>query len=218
MAKRYKRKYAGPESNEGEFLWLISLSDMMMLLFVFFVVLFSFASKKLSQQDYQHIVQAFGAKSDSTQTPVDQIQAHLLKWVTDKKLRDSVDVVRKEDSLILEIKEKLLFETGKASLKPESLDLIPALKEALEKIPAPYRIGIEGHTDDVPVAGSDNWHLSTERALKVHDALGLAPDLESRTVIMGYGATRPLVPNHDDKGAPLAANQAQNRRVTIRIF
>jgi chemotaxis protein MotB len=191
----------------------------MMLLFVFFVFLFSFASKKLSSTDYVRIKSAFGKKADAAANPVDAIQANLLKWVADRKLIESVDLQRKEDALILEIKEKLLFNPGEASLKPEAATLLPYLREALGKIPSPYRIGIEGHTDDVPTSGnSDNWHLSIERALSVKDALGLSSDVESRVVIMGFGSTRPLVPNRDENGAPLPGNQAQNRRVTVRIF
>src|SRR5579863_2374275 len=94
------------ETNDGEFLWLISLSDLMMLLFVFFVVLFSFAAKKLSTEDYFRIKKAFSSQL-AQGTPMDAIQASLLKWVTDRKLLDAVNVVRKNDALILEIKEKL---------------------------------------------------------------------------------------------------------------
>lgn len=207
------------ESNEGEFLWLISLSDLMMLLFVFFVVMYSFAAKKLSGEDYVRIKKAFSPRAGDNTTPMDEIQASLLKWVMDRKLLESVNVVRKNDALILEIREKLLFESGEASLKPAAVDLLPLLREALGKIPAPYRLGIEGHTDDTPMAGpSNNWHLSVERALNVQQALRLAPDLESRVVIMGFGPNRPLAPNRDDRGNPIVANQAQNRRVTIRIF
>lgn len=207
------------ERNEGEFIWLISLSDLMMLLFVFFVVLFSFASKKLSAEDYYKIKSALGLEKGGKATPVDEIQVKLLAWATDRKLLDSVQLVRKEDSLILEIKERLLFNVGESQLKTDASGLLPLLREALLKIPGPYRIGIEGHSDDTPIAGkSGNWSLSTQRALTVHAALQLPKELEERTVIMGYGPTRPLAPNRNEKNEPIPANQAQNRRVTIRVF
>jgi chemotaxis protein MotB len=207
------------EAHDGEFLWLISLSDLMMLLFVFFVVLFSFAWKKLGTQDYAKIKQALSLSPEPTTTPMDQIQVQLLKWATDRKLLEAVEVSQKEDSLILEIKEKLLFDLADTKISAAGLEVIPTLREALKKIPRPYRIGIEGHTDDNPAnKGISNWQLSVARAMSVHDALQLPEDLESRTQIIGFGPYRPLVPNRDSNGHPISENQAQNRRVTIRIF
>jgi chemotaxis protein MotB len=207
------------DAHEGEFIWLISLSDLMMLLFVFFVVLFSFTFRKLSASDFQRIKVAFNADEAKAAHPIDEIQAQLLKWVVDRKLIDGLEVVRKEDALILEIKEKLLFPQGESTLNEGALEIIPILREALSKIPSPYRLGIEGHTDDVPVAGeSDNWQLSTRRALTVFKELHLPPELENRAVVMGFGPTRPLAPNRDEQGRQVAGNQAKNRRVTIRIF
>lgn len=232
-SQRRKWRRRRSEGNDGDFIWLISMSDLMMLLFVFFVVLFSFTWKRLKSDNVFKMSnsldslaqeQAHGLKSEdgiahAAITPIDTIQANLLRWVTQKKLLDSVDVVRKEDALILEIKEKLFFELGEANLKPEAEALLPVLREALAHVPGPYRIGIEGHTDDTPVhGGQDNCYLSSQRALKVREALHLPAEMESRTVIMAYGATRPLVPNHYGNGRPLPENQAQNRRVTIRVF
>jgi chemotaxis protein MotB len=213
------RRRQSIETHDGEFLWLISLSDLMMLLFVFFVVLFSFAWKKLGSEDFVKFQKAISISHQSTETPLDEIQANLLKWVTDRKLLETVEISHKDDALILEIKEKLFFNLGEAQLNQAGLDVLPTLREALMKIPRPYRIGIEGHTDDNPTnQGMSNWQLSVNRALNVHDALRLPEDLESRTEIIGFGPHHPLAPNRDANGAPLLENQAKNRRVTIRIF
>lgn len=217
------RKCQRRSENEGEFLWLVSLSDLMILLFVFFVVLFSFSFKKMDSSDFQKISESFAPTAIAAKaSPLDDIQAKLLKWVMDRDLLDSVDLKRKEDSLILEIKEKLLFESGKFSLKGGSKDLIFVIGSALKRIPAPYRIGIEGHTDDVPLKQSadvrDNWELSSRRAHSVLRALELPADQLQRTVLMGYGEYKPLIANLDENGKPSAENRSKNRRVTIRIF
>jgi chemotaxis protein MotB len=209
------------EHSEGEFLWLVSLSDLMILLFVFFVVLFSFSAAHLEQRDFAHITEQMTGQRQEEVHALDKIQAHLLKWVVDKKLLDSIDVKQKEDALILEIKEQLLFPSGGYSLKEESRDLVGLIGKALENIPAPYRVGIEGHTDDEKVHTKqveDNWELSARRAHSVLTALNLKPELLSRTVVMGYGEMRPIAPNRDSKGEPIPENQSKNRRVTIRIF
>ncbi|MGE4233687.1 MAG: flagellar motor protein MotB [Bacteriovoracia bacterium] len=221
---RRKRIAQNISNHDGEFLWLVSFSDLLLLLFVFFVVLFTFAYQKMGQTDFETIAQTFnGKKKEKKETPIDHVQAKLMKWAVDKNLLDSVDVKRKDDSLILQIKEKILFSSGEYVLKDESTDLIGALSQALTLIPSPYRIGIEGHTDDIPFGNKrgphiDNWELSTKRALEVLKALKLDDSVRKRAVVMGYGEMMPLVPNRDANGNPIADNQSKNRRVTIRVF
>ena len=210
------RRRPGQHAQEAEFLWLISLSDLMILLFVFFVVLFSFTQTKLTEGDAAKI--AATLSGHGAPTTLDQIQTRLLKWVVDKKLLGAVDIVQNEDALVIEIREKVLFGSGEYSLKEGSRDTVALLGAALDKVPAPYRIGIEGHTDDTPVKGGDNWELSVRRAHSLLLALRLAPEQAKRAVILGYGEMRPLAPNRDAGGAPIPENQARNRRVTLRIF
>lgn len=209
------------KDSEGEFLWLVSLSDLMILLFVFFVVLFSFTITKLDAKDLNDIQEKVtGQKSAAAQT-LDSIQAKLLKWVIDKNLLESIEVKQKEDSLILEIKEQLLFGSGRFEIRPESQELVQLIGVALKKIPSPYRIGVEGHTDDADLRSnsvSDNWELSARRAHSVLSSLHLKPELLARAVILGYGAMRPVAPNRDKNGIAIPENQSRNRRVTIRIF
>lgn len=207
------------KNSDGEFLWLVSLSDMMILLFVFFVVLFTFSYQKLSTADIEEITSQFD-KSKNHRRTFDEIQAKLLKWVVEKKLMSNVEITQKEDSLIIQIKEGLLFDSGQAGLKETSHQWMEAVGSVLQRVPAPYRIGIEGHTDDTPVRGPvvDNWGLSALRALSVLRALHLPPEQEQRTVVMGYGEMKPLKPNRSENGETLIENQKTNRRVVIRIF
>ena len=221
MSSYRKPSSSGHRAGDGEFLWLVSLSDLMILLFVFFVVLFSFSFKKLGAVEFQKITSSFRAPGSEV-APIDAIQAKLLRWVIEKKLLQDVQVEQKEDALIINIREKVLFAAGAWELSDEGTELARRLGEALVKIPAPYRIGVEGHTDDEPVAGRgtirDNWELSALRARSVLKALHLGPEALSRSVILAYGEMRPLVPNRDDKGNPIVENQAKNRRVTLRVF
>jgi len=192
----------------------------MILLFVFFVTLFSFTYKKLGHGDFRRIAAILNHEKASAE-PLDEIQQKLLKWVVDRNLLESVSVEQKEDALILQIKEKVLFPQGGFSLREESHELVKVIGTALEKVPPPYRIGIEGHTDDIPMSGShisDNWELSAKRAHSVLMALNLKEEIRERTVIMGYGEMKPIAPNRTRDGMPIVVNQLQNRRVTIRIF
>ncbi len=100
----------------------------------------------------------------------------------------------------------ILFETGKADLKPEST---PVLKEiaATLKEHTDLNVLIEGHTDNVGSAAS-NLTLSEARAAAVKEALVSQYGADaSRISTQGLGDTKPAVPNTTPEG------RAQNRRV-----
>jgi len=65
---------SGRGGSEDEFLWLVSLSDLMILLFVFFVVLFTFSYKKMTSSDFQKIMAYLRSEAEpiqqSGQTPI----------------------------------------------------------------------------------------------------------------------------------------------------
>jgi chemotaxis protein MotB len=204
-------------AESDEFLWLMSLSDLMILLFIFFVVLFSFAQTKLKDTDFQRIVATLRNEKDPLQT----IQENLSKWSKNQKLDEQVSVSIKDDAVVVEIKDKILFPSGKALLHPVGIGVMQKLAKVLENVPAPYRIGIEGHTDDIPIHTrdiQDNWDLSAKRSLAVLKTMGLRKTTLTRTLLMAYGEMNPLVPNRKPNGVPIPENQAKNRRVTVRIF
>ncbi len=102
----------------------------------------------------------------------------------------------------------ILFETGKANLKPESR---PVLKEiaATLKQHADLKVLIEGHTDNVGAAPA-NLTLSEARAVAVKAALVSEYGADAaRITAKGLGDTKPSVPNATAEG------RAQNRRVEV---
>ena len=111
--------------------------------------------------------------------------------------------------------------SGRYDLKAGGAGLLKLISHSIQNIPSSYRLGIEGHTDDVPIhmpGISDNWELSAKRAHSVLLSLELGERLKRRAVVMGFGEMEPLVPNRDEKGESISANQARNRRVTLRVF
>lgn len=212
---KFSQKRKPAESDE--FLWLMSLSDLMILLFIFFVVMFSFTQGKLQQSDMQRIVASLRNEAD----PLDAIQVKLSDWAKELNLTEQIGVRKTRDAVVLEIKDNVLFESGDYVPHISGAALIHKLSNALEKIPAPYQIGIEGHTDDTPIHSAhitSNWELSARRAISVLETMSLPDATLKRTVLIARGQMEPLVPNRDAKGFPIPANQRQNRRVTIRIF
>lgn len=103
----------------------------------------------------------------------------------------------------------VLFEFGRADIKPAAQDELNKLAAYLQQHPE-RRVLIEGYTDSV---GSDaaNLTLSQRRAESVAMALGrmgVAPD---RIVAKGYGKSYPIADNTTD------TNRAMNRRVEVYI-
>jgi outer membrane protein OmpA-like peptidoglycan-associated protein len=105
----------------------------------------------------------------------------------------------------------VFFDTGKATLKPESFDELDKLLRMMEQN-MKVRVEIGGHTDNV---GSHdvNVKLSQQRAAAVKTYL-TAKGIESRRVTaVGYGETKPIVSNDDEEGG-----RAINRRVEFKVL
>ena len=103
------------------------------------------------------------------------------------------------------VTNNILFETGKATLKPESMEEIQKVADYMKKNPT-ARFEVQGHTDN---QGSDaiNDPLSQQRAEAVVVALedlGVDP-FNLRAV--GKGSHEPVADNKTEEG------RAQNRRV-----
>ena len=103
------------------------------------------------------------------------------------------------------VTNNILFETGKATLKPESMAEIQKVADYMKKNPS-VRFEVQGHTDN---QGSDaiNDPLSQQRAeavVKALEGLGCDPFI-MRAV--GKGSHEPVADNSTDAG------RAKNRRV-----
>lgn len=125
-----------------------------------------------------------------------------------------IRISRLHDRIIININNKILFESGSAELRKGVYGALDKIKGILAGYPE-NRIMVEGHTDNVPIGTAkfrDNWQLSTERALAVLNYLLRNRNLKpARFSAVGYGEFNPLVPNDTD------VNRAQNRRVDITV-
>ena len=112
--------------------------------------------------------------------------------------------------------ENVFYDFGKATLRPESKEVILKLVRQLKKYP--YLVmEIGSHTDDV---GSDanNIRLSNARSQSVVDFMissGIPKDMiEAR----GYGESVPKVPNANPDGSDNPANRQINRRTEFKVL
>jgi OmpA-OmpF porin, OOP family len=105
--------------------------------------------------------------------------------------------------------DRLLFDTGQATLQPASAEQLNNIAMILKAYPT-ARIRLSGYTDNTgdPAA---NQKLSEERANNVMAELtnrGVDP---SRLSAQGYGEQDPVADNATDQG------RQQNRRISIRV-
>jgi len=115
--------------------------------------------------------------------------------------------------LVISLKEKILFETGKADLPPEAKAVLDKLHPVFLQIP--NQIIVEGHTDNVPIKTMQfpsNWELSTARSTQVIRYLIEEKNFpKERISATGYGEYHPVVSNDTPEG------RAENRRVDFVI-
>lgn len=141
-----------------------------------------------------------------------ELENRLRKEINDKEV--SVNML--ERGLVITFVSEVLFDSGKAVLKEDAKEKISKIAGVLETTVKDLNVGIEGHTDNVPITRSgwkSNWELSTARALSVlhylTDDQGLDPNRLSAT---GYGEFRPVASNSTKEG------RQKNRRVEIVIL
>ena len=116
---------------------------------------------------------------------------------------DIYDALAKQGRIALYI----LFDTGKATIKPGSQAIVTQVVDMMKAHPD-LKVAVEGHTDNVG-APAANRTLSDSRAKAVMAAIaaqGIAP---ARLTAAGYGQDRPVADNATEDG------RAKNRRVEL---
>jgi len=119
----------------------------------------------------------------------------------------SVRVVANE----IVILEQVQFDTGKATIKPASSELLDEVAQVLTQHPEMTKVEVQGHTDNRGSAAL-NKKLSQARADAVRKALIQRGVTGERLVTRGYGPDKPIDENSTDEG------RQRNRRVQFVIL
>jgi chemotaxis protein MotB len=162
----------------------------------------------------------------SKKKSVIQLQGKVIQLLDDTKktietsLKDQIaaqkiEVVEEDDKLKVIFIDKILFDSGSATINERGMELMQILAGSL-KGNKDQSIVVEGHTDNVPVSTllqkrfPSNWELSTARAAAVvrffQEQGGIDPQ---RLSASGFSFYRPVVPNTSEEG------RHQNRRIEI---
>jgi flagellar motor protein MotB len=186
---------AGDES-----LWLITFSDLMSLLLVFFLVwTATHISIKAGNEQKPLPMQL------EEPEPLEELQSTILP-VAPVEVRGGTVVVI--------LQEELNFEPGQARLKPDGDRILERVASVLRKKAAHYQIEILGHTDNMPIKSGQwesNLQLSLARATSVWESLveyGISP---TRLKIQGLGSLCPALSNDT------RAHRSENRRVELLL-
>jgi len=141
-----------------------------------------------------------------------ELESRLKQEISDKE----VNVEMLDKGLVVTFVSEVLFDSGKADLRSDSLSKLNKVASVLKTTVSDLNVGIEGHTDNDPIKRSgwkSNWELSSARALSVlhylNDKEGISPKRLSAT---GYGEFQPVESNATKAG------KQKNRRVEIVIL
>ncbi|WP_129127070.1 OmpA/MotB family protein [Geomonas oryzae] len=138
----------------------------------------------------------------------------LLEQMKGEIAKGQVTISELKGKLTVNMVDSVLFDSGKAEVKPEGLVVLQKVVDILKNV-KDKAVRIEGHTDNVQIVGQlakrypTNWELSAARALNVTRYLqqqGLDPAL---LAAVAYGEYKPVAPNDTDEG------RAKNRRIEI---
>ncbi len=239
MRGREKLKIGEPEVRSSQS-WMVTLSDLLILLLTFFVLLIS-----MSSMDNKVLRKMFSAFPDSLGVmntggvpllektrplvvpPVSQVRT-ISDLAALRKLSPSLSRPLDElegaagrshlrvtvvgDDLCLEIESDFLFGTLDAEMRSRGLKLLATVGRFLARQPVP--LVIEVYTDNFPLHTQqfpDNWVLAAVRGDRIARQLERQGVAAARLSLAAYGPERPVAAND------LPDHRARNRRLVIRL-
>jgi chemotaxis protein MotB len=199
--------------------WLITLSDVLSLILVFFIMFFMMTKnaekdKKAQEHETVNLALPIPGLRTSSEAAEEQIKREMDSLIKNLDMENDVSVQAVSKGIMITLKEKVTFRPGEAEILKDSGPILENIAHIIRSCPS-YTVEIEGHTDNVPINTRlypSNWELSVARASSVLKYFitdqGIDP---SRFAIKGNAEQRPIVPNDTPE------QRARNRRVEIRL-
>jgi chemotaxis protein MotB len=133
---------------------------------------------------------------------------------------DSKDITisQLQGKLTVNILDRVMFDSGRAALKPEGQAVLVKVAKVLAKFPN-RAVQVVGHTDNVPIHDrtadgfTDNWSLSAGRAVAAVRFLVERTGADPRRLsAAGCGEFKPIADNATPDG------RAKNRRIAVVVL
>ena len=211
-----------PPHRPGRDRWLVPYADLITLLFATFAAVAVSAGApartELTPPPPDAALEAQPAAAHATAAPPQADPGRpslrsLVEPVLSGAPGSGIEILEDARGLVISLPESAAFPPASAVMTEGARDLLSKLAGALRPVDAAIRV--EGHTDNVPIAGgryASNWELSTARAGAVVLYLIEQGHLEPwRLSAAGYGEYHPRAGN----GTP--EERARNRRVDLVV-
>lgn len=218
---------------------MVTYGDMVTQILIFFVLLFALST--INMQKFQAAMQSFqmavgilrggaeiqpvdlSGEGDISEVPnadlvalqqLEQMYQRVGEYLQEAGLEGVAVTLMEQRGVVIRFKDQILFDLGKAELRPEARAILDKIGRLIAGIPNHVRV--EGHTDNWPIHNErypSNWELSTARATNVVRYLLETTHIPpKRLSAAGYGEYRPVASNATAEG------RAKNRRVDIVIL
>ena len=168
-------------------------------------------------QDLAHQVEQERVAREARIAQMKSTYDELVQKMETEIQRGEITISELQGKLTVNMVERILFDSGKADIKPAGLEVLKRVGDILKEV-ADKDIRVEGHTDNVPISPRlqqtfpSNWELSTTRATNVvhflQDRVGIAGE---RLSACGFSQYSPVAANDTPEG------RAQNRRIQIEL-
>ena len=174
-------------------------------------------ARRLTQEksELEATVEAERAVREARVAEIQSTYDQLVSKMEAEIARGEVTISDLQGKLTVNMVERILFDSGKADIKPAGLEVLKRVGDILSGVPD-KGIQVEGHTDNVPISSRlaqtfpSNWELSAARAINVvhflQEKVGIPGEKLSAC---GFSEFRPVADNASGDG------RAQNRRIQI---
>lgn len=216
---------ASSEEQSGN--WLITYSDLVTLLMVFFVLLYMM-TPGVDESKFNNYLSFFQQstgilenrsvegqtiRSAEIRQLIEQWES-LESFVNRQDLSGEIAVEATRWGIRITLEDQLTFASGSAELLPGAGMVIDQISRMMDE--DIQRIVVQGHTDNVPIARGSrfptNWHLGAARAVTVLYAIQESSDRDPEQFeAVSYGEYRPVAENTTVEG------RSRNRRVEIHL-
>lgn len=166
-------------------------------------------AEKLSDEELQHEFEERGEEQS------EEMYEEVMRLAESYRIDELIHIDYNSQYVELDLYGSLLFESGSADLRNDSMMFLQKIASILTK----YKyciIEIGGYTDNVPISTSEfanNRELSAERARSVYEYIITQENfIDENIKITGYGETNNKYSNATEEG------RAKNRRVSIKIY
>ncbi|MBF0376943.1 MAG: OmpA family protein [Desulfamplus sp.] len=222
-------------SNDDDAGWLVTYADLVTLLLVFFVLLYSISLNeqtraisalkniRIQMEDnsfFSEYVDMFDFPDYGSQqitlderiglvSRQDSIIRDVNKFIAQNNDSSDLTTFVRMGKIVIRLDGNYVFEQGSAEINKGFIPVLQRLLDIMYDYPD-YILNIKGHTDDTPISSEkyeSNWELSSARATEVLKYLIRNGVEPERLTATGYGSTLPLVSNSSQE------NREKNRRV-----